>query len=208
MNTKVVVIIHYNCCFSLNQNSEIVLIFFEFSTQNTAGQAVFIEPQLNDLQTRKNDLQVPEWMKVIKIFTGTARKYLNQAFHCEANPCLHSLQSGLKNLHWGRFLNLSRAPASKFHLLMKLFLAPSWAFLYYKVIVSVLCHFFMYSKSAFSPFVLKLGKFWGFLSIGFRFTKTNKQTKVFLIISGPISVGHFIPKLKHLRKITYSSPQA
>lgn len=97
MNTKVVVIIHYSCCFSLNQNSEIVLIFFEFSTQNTAGQATV--PQLNDLQTRKNNLQVPECMKVTKIFTGTARKYLNQAFHCEANPCLHSLQSGLKNFH-------------------------------------------------------------------------------------------------------------
>lgn len=114
--------------------------------------------------------------KVMKIFIGIARKYLNQTFHCEANPCLHSLQSGLKNFHWGRFLNLSRAPASKFHLLMKLFLAPSWAFLYYKVIVSVLYHYFMYSKSAFSPFVLKLGKFWGILSIAFRFTK-NKQTK-------------------------------
>lgn len=61
MNTKVVIIIHHNYCFSLNQNSEIVLIFFAFSTWNTVGQDTV--SQLNDLQTRKNNLQAPECMK-------------------------------------------------------------------------------------------------------------------------------------------------
>lgn len=178
MNTKVVIITHHNYCVSLNQNNEIVLIFFGFSTDGTQLGKLLCLSSMTYKQEKIICKLLSTW-KVIKIFMGTARKYLNQTFspslHCEANPCLDSLQSGLKNFRWGRFFNLSRAPASKFHLLMKLFLAPSWAFLYYKVIVSVLCHNFMYSKSALCPFVLKLGKVWGFLSIAFRSTHTHKK---------------------------------
>lgn len=61
MNTKVVIIIHHNYCFSLSQNNEIVLIVFEFSTWNTVGQATV--SQFNSLQIGKNNFQAPECMK-------------------------------------------------------------------------------------------------------------------------------------------------